>query len=31
VAALPGIITDARARGFRFSTVGELMADLRRP
>jgi peptidoglycan/xylan/chitin deacetylase (PgdA/CDA1 family) len=30
VDALPGIITDARARGFRFATVGELMADLRR-
>ena len=30
VDALAGIITDARARGFRFATVGEMMADLER-
>ena len=29
VAAVPGIITDVRARGFGFATVGELMAGLR--
>jgi len=31
VDALPGIIADARASGFSFATVGELMAGLRRP
>jgi peptidoglycan-N-acetylglucosamine deacetylase len=30
VDALPGILTDARARGFRFATVGALTAGLRR-